>query len=49
MIYGHFYSRMDLNGEQLDSFWYTSNFELSTWDPTLLIQKKKGKFNKNIF
>ena len=26
MIYGHFYSRMDLNGEQLDSFWYTSNF-----------------------
>ena len=26
MIYGHFYSRMDLNGEQLDSFWYNSNF-----------------------
>ncbi len=26
IIYGHFYSRMDLNGEQLDSFWYTSNF-----------------------
>lgn len=26
IIYGHFYSRMDLNGEQLDSFWYSSNF-----------------------
>ena len=26
IIYGHFYSRMDLNGEQLDSFWYTSDF-----------------------
>lgn len=26
IIYGHFYSRMDLNGEQLDSFWYSANF-----------------------
>ncbi len=26
IIYGHFYSRMDLNGEQLDSFWYSSDF-----------------------
>ena len=26
IIYGHFYSRMDLNGEQLDSFWYSADF-----------------------
>ena len=26
IIYGHFYSRMDLNGEQLDSFWYSGDF-----------------------
>ncbi|MGY8787366.1 MAG: DUF6090 family protein [Fidelibacterota bacterium] len=25
IIYGHFYSRMDLNGEQVDSFWYLNN------------------------
>ena len=29
IIYGHFYSRMDLNGEQLDSFWYSSDFGIS--------------------
>ena len=26
IIYGHFYSRMDLNGAQLDSFWYSADF-----------------------
>ena len=26
IIYGHFYSRMDLNGEQLDAFWYSADF-----------------------
>ena len=33
IIYGHFYSRMDLNGEQLDSFWYSSDFGISYFGP----------------
>ena len=49
MIYGHFYSRMDLNGEQLDSFWYTSNFGIKYFGPDPLDEDVKKVNLKKIF
>ena len=42
IIYGHFYSRMDLNGEQLDAFWYSADFGIKYFgsDPFELEVKK---------
>ena len=49
MIYGHFYSRMDLNGEQLDSFWYTSNFGIKYFGTDPLDEDVKKVNLKKIF
>ena len=49
IIYGHFYSRMDLNGEQLDSFWYSGDFGIKYFGSDPFEQETKKANLKKIF
>ena len=49
IIYGHFYSRMDLNGEQLDSFWYSGDFGIKYFGSDPFEQEAKKVNLKKIF
>ena len=49
IIYGHFYSRMDLNGEQLDSFWYSGDFGIKYFGSDPFEPEAKKANLKKIF
>lgn len=49
IIYGHFYSRMDLNGEQLDSFWYSGDFGIKYFGSDPFEPETKKANLKKIF
>ena len=49
IIYGHFYSRMDLNGEQLDSFWYSGDFGIKYFGSAPIESEAKKANLKKIF
>ena len=49
IIYGHFYSRMDLNGEQLDSFWYSADFGIKYFGSNPFDSEVKKRNLKKIF